>query len=301
MNFDGRGPNPPRVLEFWEPGYDRLCNSPADRKNYLAFIDHFQQLDGVQFRRPLAEFPVPAVETEQLQPFMLESIPDVTFTLLHSDATPASDNTECSYLINNASIVLRLQIGTTRFLFTGDANGKERKAEDASQVGHVEKALLQLEKLVPGILMADVLKVPHQGSETASTRPFIKRIDPHFVIISASTRHELPKETVVKRYASTERVILRTHRDRANNDDHIVYMKEAGMELKCILSPVELIPTDSESANSFAVYSSDTGGSTLGSSLGVASKVGVMCLSRTALGNASPLSPLSRGAKYTTL
>jgi beta-lactamase superfamily II metal-dependent hydrolase len=233
MNFDGRGPDPPQVLEFWEPGYDRLCNAPSDRANYLAFIDHFQQLDGVQFRRPLAEFHVPAVETEQLQPFMLESIPDVTFTLLHSDATPESDNAECSYLINNASIVLRLQIGTTRILFTGDANGKERKAEDASQVGHVEKALLQLEKLVPGILMADVLKVPHHGSETASTKPFIKRIDPHFVIISASTRHDLPEDTVVRRYTSPERVILRTDRDRANNNDHIVCMKAVGVELKC--------------------------------------------------------------------
>ncbi len=235
MNFGGRGPNPPQVLEFWDPGYDRLCNSPSDggRKNYLAFIEYFKELDGVEFRRPLAQHFPPAVETGELQPFMLSSIPDVTFTLLHADATPASDNGECSYLINNASIVLRLQIGTTRFLFTGDANGKERDQEDANQVGHVEGALLQLEQQVTGILLADVLKVPHHGSETASTIPFIERVDPRFVIISASTRHNLPKDTVVDRYQSSGRVILRTDVDRAFNNDHIVCAKEPGMALKC--------------------------------------------------------------------
>ena len=235
MNFDGRGPNPPQVLEFWEPGYDRSCNSPSNggRKSYLAFIDHFRQLDGVQFRRPLEDFYVPAVDTEHLQPFMLESIPDVTVTLLHSDADPQARNGECSYRINNASIVLRLQIGITRFLFAGNANGKERDEADANKTGHLEGALLELEEKVPGLLMADVLKVPHHGSETASTIPFIKSIDPHIVIISASTQHGLPKQTVVDRYELSGAVILSTDRNPANNNDHIVCVKEVGTALEC--------------------------------------------------------------------
>jgi hypothetical protein len=76
-------------------------------------------------------------------------------------------------------------------------------------------------------LKVDVLKVPHHGSETASTIPFIQKADPHFVIISASTMHHLPEDTVVRRYKSSERVILRTDRDRASNNDHIVCLKAA--------------------------------------------------------------------------
>jgi hypothetical protein len=159
MNFGGNGPNPPKVLEFREPGYDRTCNAPSDggRKGYLAFIDGFRNLTGVQFNRPLAPVHPPADQTGQVQPFTVASIPGVTFTVLHSAANPQSDNTECSYLINNASIVMKLQIGTSMFLFTGDANGKERDETNANLVGHVEGALLKLERNSPA-LKTDVLK-----------------------------------------------------------------------------------------------------------------------------------------------
>jgi beta-lactamase superfamily II metal-dependent hydrolase len=67
-----------------------------------------------------------------------------------------------------------------------------------------------------------VLKVPHHGSETASTQAFIDAVDPAFVTISASTRHHLPKDTVVRRYDNGRRVILRTDENRDNDQDHIV-------------------------------------------------------------------------------
>ena len=62
----------------------------------------------------------------------------------------------------------------------------------------------------PGTLKADVLKVPHHGSETASTQAFINAVNPDFAIISASTKHHLPKTTTVDRYENTQRVILST-------------------------------------------------------------------------------------------
>jgi len=235
MNFDGNGANPPEVLEFWDPGYDRSCNPPADggRQGYLAFIERFRSLSFVLFRRPLAQFHAPADQTGQIQPFTLPSVPGVTFTVLHSAATPLSDNSECGYLINNASIVMKLQIGASTVLFTGDANGKERDEPDANLVGHVERALLQLEANFPGTLKTDILKVPHHGSETANTIPFIQKTNPQFVIISASTTHHLPKETVVHRYESPTRVILRTDHQRTNNDDHILCKKQVGVPLDC--------------------------------------------------------------------
>jgi competence protein ComEC len=128
---------------------------------------------------------------------------------------------------------MKLQIGASTFLFTGDANGKERKETDATLVGHVEEALLRLEAQRPGTLKADVLKVPHHGSETASTEPFIRKVNPEFAVISASTTHDLPRQSVVDRYEDGDRLILRTDKDGAFNNDHILCVKAVGVPLEC--------------------------------------------------------------------
>jgi beta-lactamase superfamily II metal-dependent hydrolase len=81
----------------------------------------------------------------------------------------------------------------SRFLFTGDANGKERNEQGPGTPGHVELQLLNLEAGNPGTLKADVTKVPHHGSETANTQQFINAVNPRFVVISASNIHHLPR------------------------------------------------------------------------------------------------------------
>ena len=183
--------------------------------------------------RPLQDTHPPADQTGRIEPFTLPSVPSVRFTVLHAAARPVSDNAECSYLINNASIVLKIEIGGTSLLFTGDANGKERDETDATRTGHVERGLLELEAKHPGLLNVDVLKVPHHGSETASTVPLIEKTNPRFAIISASTSHHLPRDAVVRRYESRGRVILRTDDNHANNQDHIVCLKNLGQDLEC--------------------------------------------------------------------
>ena len=223
LGFDGRVDDPPAVDEFWEPGYDRSCQSEdhPPRKKYLRFIKDMREIvpEG-GFRRPLEERYTPAVVSGTPEPFTVPSLPGVTFTLLHSDSTPETG--DCSYLINNASIVLMIEIANVRFLFTGDANGKERGTTSPATPGHVEKMLLALNEKHPGTLRADVLKVPHHGSETASTVDFIEAVDPRFAIVSASTRHHLPRESVVARYENDERVVLHTDRQHKFNNDHIV-------------------------------------------------------------------------------
>ena len=54
------------------------------------------------------------------------------------------------------------------------------------------------------------------------------------MIISASTIHHLPRETVVTRYGlnAPDRIILRTDDDRASGIDHLVCMRIEG-ELTC--------------------------------------------------------------------
>lgn len=220
-----------RAIEFWDPGYDRDCGLGSARDSYLAFIDGAR--GKVQrFLRPLEATHTPLVRASNpsLTSFIeLPELPGFKFLLLHSSANPGG--TSCAYMINNASIVFKLTAGGQTFLFTGDANGKERDGPDTP--GHVEVELLQLEARLPGVLRADVLKVPHHGSETASTSAFLDKVQPRFAIISASTNHHLPRPSVLARYNALNAVVLRTDQDRKSDNDHIICRFTEDSELDC--------------------------------------------------------------------
>jgi competence protein ComEC len=219
LGFDGQATTSHTALEFWEPGYNRLCNPLA---SYDQFISDVEGISGITIKRPLAATHTPSDVSGQVNSFTLPSVPGVTLTLLHSSSDPDASNGECSYRANNASIVLMVEVGGFKFLFTGDANGKERDEASPGTPGHVEAKLLAVEAQFPGTLKADVLKVPHHGSETASTQAFINAVNPWIVVISSSTLHSLPKDTVVQRYNNGVRKILRTDRDSSSDNDHIV-------------------------------------------------------------------------------
>ena len=229
LGFDDTEDDPFTVSEYWDAGYNRDCNASTQggRVNYLKFVrDMKDTVAPERFHRPLADTHAPASVTAPPQAVTLDSLPGVEITVLHTDANPTQGS--CSYKINNASIVLMIEIEGFRFLFTGDANGKERAEPSPGTPGHVEADLLALHAAHPRLLNADVLKVPHHGSETASTQSFIDAVDPDFAIISASTKHHLPKSTAVARYDDGQRVILQTDVNRKNDNDHIL----------CVISPI---------------------------------------------------------------
>ncbi len=233
FNFDGQGTTPRTLREFWDPGYNRDCNlTAAGRKNYLDFISKVKNMSGIIFKRPLETFHAPSTKSNQLAPFSLPGISNVKFTVLHSAQTPP-DQGDCAYKINNASIVVMIEINGVRILFTGDANGKERNEPSPGTPGHIEKLLLDLEAQNPGMLKADILKVPHHGSETASTQAFIDKVNPKFVIISASTTHHLPKQTTLDRYINGQRVILKTDVNVEKGKDHVICASVVVGEVDC--------------------------------------------------------------------
>ena len=209
-----------------EPGYDRNCRQ---LDSYDTFITNVLAVPNVVVQRPLENTHTSAVDNNnQLQPFTLPSLPGVTFTVLHTDATPMAG--DCAYRINNASIVVMIEISGIRFLFTGDANGKERGEPGTVTPTHIEARLLNLPT---GSLRAEVLKVPHHGSETASTQQFIDAVSPYFVIISASTTHHLPRPAVVTRYDPNTRIVLRTDRNHASDEDHIICGRDENAAFVC--------------------------------------------------------------------
>lgn len=121
-----------------------------------------------------------------------------------------------STLENNASIVLKLTYGNQSFLFMGDAEGKER-ADSPDTPQFAEARLLQN----PSQLKANVLKIAHHGSETSSTLPFIRAVDPDYVVVMSGRRKYgqvyLPDASTLRRYCQHKpgTRILRTDQDDA--------------------------------------------------------------------------------------
>lgn len=97
---------------------------------------------------------------------------------------------------NNTSIVLRIDYGSTSFLFTGDA---EREAE-------------QMLLNSSANLKATVLKVGHHGSETSTTYPFLREIMPKYAVVSVGKGNSYghPTEAVLSRLRDAEVEVYRT-------------------------------------------------------------------------------------------
>lgn len=119
--------------------------------------------------------------------------------------------------VNDSSIVIRMRYGEVSFLFAGDAEGKTRP--DSSGYHNPEQAIRAerylLDKYGGGEesrLRATILKIPHHGSETSSTSPYIKAVSPREGIIMAGNRHGLPDASLIRRYEDHGVRIWRTDR-----------------------------------------------------------------------------------------
>jgi competence protein ComEC len=97
---------------------------------------------------------------------------------------------------NNASMVVRLSYGHTTLLFPGDLEAKGERELVATGVP----------------LDATILKVPHHGSRTSSSAPFIERVHPIVAVISLGYRNRFhfPASEVLGRYADQRVRVLRT-------------------------------------------------------------------------------------------
>lgn len=101
------------------------------------------------------------------------------------------------YMGNDSSCVLRVEAGGRVAILPGDI-GK-----------HVETRLVNEQG---GRLRADLLLVPHHGSRTSSSQPFIDQVNAGWVVVSAGAdnRFKLPRADIMERYAQTGATILNT-------------------------------------------------------------------------------------------
>lgn len=88
--------------------------------------------------------------------------------------------------LNNSSVVARFVHGENSFLFTGDI-----EAEAEADI---------LETRVD--ISADVLKIPHHGSRTSSTKAFVRAVSPSYGVYctGADNSYGHPHDEVVERY-----------------------------------------------------------------------------------------------------
>lgn len=160
-----------QVRDYYDPGY------PSRSSEYLAFRRAVaaESADGRAIVQHIGR-------AHLGQPDWGREL-EARFLYAYDSTAPlGSGNTR----VNNASIVLRIAYGSQSILFMGDAEGKERADTVADSARYVERWLL--DSVGPAGLASTVLKVAHHGSETSSTRPFIKAVNPQIVIVASGRR-----------------------------------------------------------------------------------------------------------------
>jgi competence protein ComEC len=101
-----------------------------------------------------------------------------------------------AYAGNDASCVLIIQSGSRRVMLTGDI---ERRVEEE----------LVSARAIPSV---DAVVVPHHGSRTSSSAPFVNALRPSLAIVSAGhdNRWGFPKQDVVSRWQAVGAEVLST-------------------------------------------------------------------------------------------
>jgi len=112
-----------------------------------------------------------------------------------------AQRTSSGSLLNNLSIVTRLQCGAQTFLLTADAEAG---------------ALARLHRLEPGA-RATILKVPHHGAASSLYRPWLEQAGARAAVISAGRYNAYghPAPEVVTAYHESGIYLLRTDHDGA--------------------------------------------------------------------------------------
>ena len=170
------------IGQFWDNGF------PAGSEAYL-------QLEETLRTKKTRWFSM----NEQSSPQTINGVQISVFN--PPTKTPSHFGSRGSSILNNRSLVLKFQFGNVKLLLPGDV---EKEAEDR-----------MIREGYP--LKADLLKIPHHGSLSSSTAPFLEEVKPAYAILSVGQRNigRLPHPEVLKRYQEIGCRIFRTDQDGA--------------------------------------------------------------------------------------
>ncbi len=175
----------PWILEH-VPDVDMVlipASKSADQKEFVKYM---------QKNAPFFPY-TKGVQTDQMRQF--STISSLRIIPLYQYVSLSGDENE-----NNQSIIVIFTYGERRFLFTGDIESE------------AEKVAIQI---LGDDLQADVLKVPHHGSNTSSTEDFLKWVQPTLSIISCGeySRFRHPSQEVIQRLQNVKSRVLTTHKE----------------------------------------------------------------------------------------
>lgn len=138
------------------------------------------------------------------------------FEILFPEANLIKEN-----ILNNNSIVTNFHCMEFSMLFTGDIEDK------------AEKIMLELYKNTDK-LNATILKVPHHGSKTSSTKEFLEEVKPKIVLIGVGENNKFghPNMEVIERLKKYTSLIYRT--DECGEVEIIIKDKTSIKIKKCI-------------------------------------------------------------------
>ncbi len=110
--------------------------------------------------------------------------------------------------LNDSSIVIEMDYGTTKYLFMGDASTKIEEKIEWNKV--------------------DVLKVAHHGSNSSTSQEFLDRVKPKYAIISvgANNSYDLPDKDIIDRLNNNK---IKTYRTDKNET---IWLTSEGTEIK---------------------------------------------------------------------
>lgn len=187
-----------------------IKNLKYDRINYVVathpHTDHIGGMEDIINKFNIDKIYMPkALTTTKTYSSLLDTIKNKNLTINRAKAgvtilnekdlnieiiSPTNDEYED---LNNYSAVIKIEYKGKKFLFMGDAE-KE-----------IENHLNIKEKI-------DVIKVGHHGSDTSSTKKFIKNINPSIAIISVGkdNTYNHPNEKIIKRYKDNNTQVYRT-------------------------------------------------------------------------------------------
>ena len=123
---------------------------------------------------------------------------------------PNSSNLITENILNNNSIVCKLNYKNFSVLFTGDI-------EEIA-----EKQILQEYKNNLQVLNSTILKVGHHGSKTSSTQDFIEAVSPQIALIGVGKNNTFghPNEDVLERLENIRNKNLSHRSNGRNNAQH---------------------------------------------------------------------------------
>ncbi len=191
------------VLSHPDPDHSKGLNFIASQFAIRQFWDNGLQTESesyLQLRKTLSERKINAQSlNEGTPPQMINGVelsvlnPPTWNTIRRKIRSPSD--------LNNSSLVIKLQFKNVSILLPGDI-GKE-----------AEGRMLRKDNL----LRSDVLKIPHHGSSSSSSLPFLQRVKPTCAILSVGERNvgKLPHPEVLRRYFQLGTQVYRTDRNGA--------------------------------------------------------------------------------------